>query len=241
MSENRLIYQQMANVMKDLDAIPKNKSGSGINYKFRGIDDFMNTLNPVMAKHGVVLSFEILDRECYTKEITTKQFDKYSNSQVDKLSIWTTVLLKMKYIFFAKDGSSISCETIGEGKDNSDKAHNKAMSVALKYALMQIFLVPTEDLIDQDAERPLDNNQEDQQKVNESNQSQPKNPENHAPQTQGGISPAQLNRLYAIGKAANKSIADINTHVKMAYSLDNPMGLNKKQYDEICSFYQNKK
>jgi hypothetical protein len=58
----------------------------------------------------------------------------------------------MKYTFYAKDGSSISAVVIGEGMDSGDKASNKAMAVALKYALLQVFCIPTEDTKDPDAD-----------------------------------------------------------------------------------------
>ena len=38
--------------------------------------------------------------------------------------------------------------------DSGDKATNKAMSVAFKYACFQVFCIPTEDMTDPDAETP---------------------------------------------------------------------------------------
>jgi hypothetical protein len=48
------------------------------------------------------------------------------------------------YTFYASDGSSIRAVVVGEASDSADKSSNKAMSAALKYALLQIFCVPTE-------------------------------------------------------------------------------------------------
>jgi len=48
------------------------------------------------------------------------------------------------------DGSSVESIMIGEAMDSGDKSANKAMSTALKYALMQAFLIPTEELKDSD-------------------------------------------------------------------------------------------
>ncbi len=44
--------------------------------------------------------------------------------------------------------------TWGEGLDNSDKATNKAMSGAMKYALIELFCVPTQDVEDSDRTSP---------------------------------------------------------------------------------------
>jgi hypothetical protein len=56
----------------------------------------------------------------------------------------------MKFTAYAEDGSSVESVTIGEAMDSGDKSMNKAMSTAYKYALMQIFCIPTEE--DKDTE-----------------------------------------------------------------------------------------
>ena len=58
----------------------------------------------------------------------------------------------MRYTFYAKDGSSVQCVVVGEGMDSGDKATNKAMSIAFKYACFQVFCIPTEEMKDPDAE-----------------------------------------------------------------------------------------
>jgi hypothetical protein len=55
-------------------------------------------------------------------------------------------VLKMRFSFCAEDGSSVQSSVSGEAMDSGDKATNKAMSTALKYALMQTFLIPTDEL-----------------------------------------------------------------------------------------------
>ena len=44
----------------------------------------------------------------------------------------------------AEDGSKHTIRTFGEAMDSGDKATNKAMSAAYKYAAMQAFSIPTE-------------------------------------------------------------------------------------------------
>jgi len=46
----------------------------------------------------------------------------------------------------------VSAVIIGEGMDSGDKASNKALAVGLKYACFQMFMIPTEDMIDPDSE-----------------------------------------------------------------------------------------
>lgn len=138
--EQKLIYKKMVDVMKDVGAIEKAQTNTFQNYKFRGIDQFLNALNPALTKHGV---FYVPYIESETHEIvkTEKNIQKH-------------VHIKMRFSFFAEDGSTVDAITCGEGIDTSDKATNKAMSAALKYALMQTFAVPTEDLAEADKESP---------------------------------------------------------------------------------------
>ena len=65
----------------------------------------------------------------------------------------THAVLKVKYTFYASDGSNVSCLVIGEAMDSADKAASKAMSIAFKYACFQMLCIPTEDTApDPDAE-----------------------------------------------------------------------------------------
>ena len=51
----------------------------------------------------------------------------------------------------AEDGSKHTVKTFGEAMDSGDKATNKAMSAAYKYAAFQAFAIPTEGDNDADA------------------------------------------------------------------------------------------
>lgn len=52
-----------------------------------------------------------------------------------------------------EDGSIHTVTTYGEAMDSGDKATNKAMSIAYKYAAFQAFCIPTEETaVDPDAE-----------------------------------------------------------------------------------------
>jgi hypothetical protein len=57
-------------------------------------------------------------------------------------------IAKCQFKFFTIDGSFIESVLEGEAMDSGDKSTNKAMSTALKYALMQMFLIPTEEKLD---------------------------------------------------------------------------------------------
>jgi hypothetical protein len=65
------------------------------------------------------------------------------------------VSIMMEYDFWAEDGSKVTVGPIpAEGVDSGDKATNKALSAALKYALIQTFSIPTEDMAEADLDSP---------------------------------------------------------------------------------------
>ena len=138
MSEGK-IYMAIADAMVDINAIGKTKKNQQQGFMFRGIDDAYNQLHPIMAKHRI-FSVPVVIAEKH-EERTTKSGGHLIYR-----------ILTVRYTFFADDGSSIDLVVIGEGMDSGDKAASKAMAIAHKYALMQLFCVPTEDMIDPDAE-----------------------------------------------------------------------------------------
>lgn len=124
------IYAAMTKTMGEVGFIGKNNQAR--DYKFRGIDDAYGALQLILAKHEVFTVSTILaDR---TEEKTSK------NGNVIIYRILT-----IRYRFYCSDGSYVDTETVGEGMDTGDKASNKAMSVAHKYALLQAFCVPTKE------------------------------------------------------------------------------------------------
>lgn len=118
--------------MQEAGAITKGRKNDQQGYKFRGIDDVYNEFNPHLADNGVFFCPNVLEMK--REERTTKQ-----GSQL----IYT--VLTVQYDVFASDGTSVRLVTIGEAMDSGDKSANKAMSAALKYAMFQLFCIPTED------------------------------------------------------------------------------------------------
>ena len=136
-----MIYGAICQAMSEIGAITKEKRNSQQGFMYRGIDDVMNALYPVLSKHGLFLTPEVLEHT--REERQTKNGGNLIYS-----------ILRVRYTLFAKDGSNISAVVIGEGMDSADKSSNKAMSVAMKYAMFQLFCIPTEEMADPDADTP---------------------------------------------------------------------------------------
>lgn len=135
------IYQSITKILEEVPAIGKNKKNTTQNFMFRGIDDVMNTFQPLLAKHKVFIVPQVLE-QTREERITSKG------------GILIYSICKIKYIFYAEDGSSIEAIVVGEGMDSGDKATNKAMAIAMKYAMFQVFCIPTEEMKDPDSETP---------------------------------------------------------------------------------------
>lgn len=144
MSETKAesIYAKLGQVMQSIKAIGKNQTNEQQHFKFRGIDDFMNELHDHLAEAGIIIIPS--ETEHLQEQFTTKNGTAQFRTR-----------LHMKFTFVSTDdGSSITADGWGEAADSGDKGYNKCKSIALKYVLMQMFLVPTKDLTDPDSETP---------------------------------------------------------------------------------------
>ncbi len=137
------VYKAISNVARDLaeNGIRKDRKNAQQGFMFRGIDAVYNALAPALVKHGLVILPRIIDRSV-------------TERQTQKGGTLFYVVVKAEFDFIAtEDGSKHTVATFGEAMDSGDKATNKAMSIAYKYAAFQAFCIPTEETaIDADAE-----------------------------------------------------------------------------------------
>lgn len=121
------------------EGISKDRSNQQQGYKFRGIDDVYNALAPLLAAHGLCILPRCTERVCVERV----------NAKGTAL-FYVTVCVEFDFVA-SEDGSKHTVTTYGEAMDSGDKATNKAMSAAYKYAAMQAFSIPTEGDNDADA------------------------------------------------------------------------------------------
>ena len=146
------IYRLIGKAMGEIGAVGKDSVNQSQGFKYRGIDAVYNALSPVMAKYGLFIVPEILEQTREERSSVKNQWDKDQKKYVEKTTTLLWSILKIRFTMYAPDGSNVSAVVIGEGMDTGDKATNKAMSIALKYVAFQIFMIPTEDVADPDAE-----------------------------------------------------------------------------------------
>ena len=134
MSDAPRIYAAIAAVQAAVakEGISKDRKNEQQGYKFRGIDDIYNAVAPLLAANGLCIMPTYSNR---TKEERTNQ----------KGTVIFNVTVEGTFDFVStEDGSRHTVKTFGEAMDSGDKATNKAMSAAYKYACMQTFCIPTE-------------------------------------------------------------------------------------------------
>ena len=181
------IYAAIAGVIADVGFVAKDKINKQQGFKYRSVDDVFNALHPALAKNKVFIVPRILERNCATIGKTQKGADMIK------------VVCKIKFTFFAEDGSSVESVIVGEGLDTGDKATNKAMAAAYKYACFQVFCIPTEELMnDPDGEsQELEEDTRKKSKKEKTNPEEKKSEETKKPESpkQSESAPAEDSKI----------------------------------------------
>jgi len=215
------IYEAICNIMGEMGAIGKTKKNTqGSGFMYRGVDDVMNTLQPLLSKYKVFLVPEMLEH--VREERTARSGGALIYS-----------ICKIKYTFYALDGSNVQAIVIGESMDSGDKATNKAMSVAFKYACFQVFCIPTEEMKDPDnetheimgKEKPISKIKQDPKSAPAKAKQEP----TQEPQDKL-ITTAQAKRLFAIAK----SNVDLVRAVCEMYEYSSTKDIKVADYEKIC-------
>lgn len=228
MSTPGKIFSLIPKIMSEIGVVGKDRTNSqGSGYKFRGIDDMYNAIHGPLSKYGVFFCPTLLEHRQEERQ-----------SKAGGLLIYTIV--KVEYKVFADDGSYVTIVAPGEAMDSGDKSTNKAMSGALKYAMLQLFCIPTEEPKDSENETP---------EVAPRAQAniRPQAPQSDALSTAKPVSPMtggplvtepQLKRLFAIMKSTDWLEADVRAYIHDHFGLDSTRALNRTQYDMVIDAIQ---
>lgn len=131
MSDHPTIVEALAAVMVDIGYVGKGDRNDFHKFMFRGIDRVINKVGPAFRKHGVLCMPSLQSLE--SRDV-----------QTEKGKTSREVTVTVAYIFHGPAGDSLTAVVPGEAQDTGDKAVSKAMSVAYRTALIQVFTIPTE-------------------------------------------------------------------------------------------------
>jgi hypothetical protein len=127
----RTIFKALNAVQSELAqlGIGKNQRNDFDKYQYRGIDDVLNALAPILARNGVLIVPSVVEKEL--RQVATQ-----------KGGMMNFATLRVDYTMYDSEGDSITHTAYGEAMDRGDKSINKAMTAAYKYFVFQAFCVP---------------------------------------------------------------------------------------------------
>ena len=123
----------LSKVAAETGAVGKGERNPQGGYQFRGIDAVVNAASASFRRHQVIVVPEIVDFTYGAVEVGKNR------------TRMAHVTVKVRYTFSGPGGDSITAVVPGEAMDSGDKATAKAMSVALRIALLQSLMLPTDD------------------------------------------------------------------------------------------------
>lgn len=136
------IHVEIPKIMADIGTIGKSHKNQQQGYAYRAVDDVMAVAQEIFASHGVFVFPKVERLEHAQVLVGVKQTQMIH------------VIAVIEYHFVADDGSEIVTSAIGEATDTGDKAANKAMASAYKYAVTQTLSIPTSEPKDTEIDSP---------------------------------------------------------------------------------------
>jgi hypothetical protein len=134
MSEN--IHEAIHEVMKEVGYVQKDGkvSGGGATYSYAGETALIKAIRPKMVAQNIYAN---------VPSAVVVGAEQYLNKSGTTMNL-VRVLLGVRFTH-APSKTAIDSFAVGEGVDSGDKAANKAMTGAYKYALRQTFTIETGD------------------------------------------------------------------------------------------------
>lgn len=131
-----LIYAALNAVMEDVGAVKKSDRNDFQKFMFRGVDAVVNAVYPALIKHRVSV----------IPNVRSYDYGTIETGQGSSRKPMGHARVVVEYTFTAaEDGSAVTASAAGEAFDSGDKATPKAMSVALRTALLQSLMLPTDE------------------------------------------------------------------------------------------------
>jgi hypothetical protein len=143
-NKEQSIEQTIHLVLSDLSKIGVGKTqiNEFSKYKYRGIDNILNTISSILATHGLII-MPIAMHDKTTEIVVIK--DKHSES----------VHANIEYRFTHIHNKDATTAIIAaQSRDTSDKAASQMMSMAYKYMAIQVFAIPIVGDDDGDSKTP---------------------------------------------------------------------------------------
>ncbi len=131
------LLKAISNVMKAVSYLKKDDTVGSGSYSYKGISDekVKETLRVSMIENGLIIVPEVIDQKSST--------ERWEENNKTKQQIFTDCVVTFR--IYHVSGASITGQSFGHGIDNQDKGPGKAMTYAMKYFMLNTFMIPTGD------------------------------------------------------------------------------------------------
>jgi hypothetical protein len=130
------VYEVWAKVMTEAQSLGKNQrydgGQKGGSFSYRGIDDLMNLVGPLLRRHGLAI-------------IPSVEVANYRDIVRSGGGASREITVQVTYTIIGPLGDTMVGRSVGEAIDNGDKGTAKAMSVAYRVFLLQSLCLPTDE------------------------------------------------------------------------------------------------
>ena len=129
----KTVIELAVEAMRAVTAVPKDGHNAAQNFNFRGIDGVLNAVGPALRKAGLLLvpNLVLLKRDIVEVGQRRTPMD--------------SVYIEVVYVLLGPGADALATRVPGAAMDSGDKGITKAMSVALRTALIQLFALPTQE------------------------------------------------------------------------------------------------
>jgi len=126
------ITKAIAQASEEIGAVRKADRNEHQRFNFRGIDAVVNACHPVLTRYGIVIVPEVREHH-------------YTQLEVGKNRTLSGHCRLLVAVHFCLGEERVTAVVASEAMDSGDKAYPKAMSVALRTALLQTLCLPTDE------------------------------------------------------------------------------------------------
>ena len=126
------ITQRIRGVMSEIAKVPTRPAKQGMNYEYVSHDDVARVIHPLLVKWGIVVVPAMLKAD-------TKQVSYQKANGEDVKTFLTDVIIQVSFINADNKEDHITMNMPGLGMDPMDKGAGKAVSYAIKYAIIKLF------------------------------------------------------------------------------------------------------
>jgi hypothetical protein len=130
---SKTVVELAIEAMRLVTAVPKDGHNSAQNFPFRGIDGVINGVGPALRKVGLVLVPNLV--------LVKREVVEVGQRRTPMDSTYVEVI----YVLLGPSADALATRVPGLAMDSGDKGITKAMSVAWRTALIQLFALPTQE------------------------------------------------------------------------------------------------